>query len=131
MSGRNYLITITGYRLKQPAKISLFLQQMKSIVEENGFIFVEREASVQFLADRNMTVAQLEDIILSLCSTDCFDGPEPDRDDRFKDRWTVAEFSPQACGEKLYLKLSIRIDARRCKCLSVKLFSERPAKQHG
>lgn len=116
--------------MKTTAQIALFLHQMKSIVEQNGFIFIEREASMQFLADRNMTVAQLESIMLSLSSADCFDGPEPDRDERYRDSWTVAEFAPNYEGEKLYLKLSIRIDAQRCKCLSVKLYSERPKTEH-
>lgn len=54
-----------------------------------------------------------------------FDGPEPDRDLRYSEKWTVAEFSPAYCGETLYLKLSIRVDVERCKCLSVKLYVDR------
>ena len=67
----------------------------------------------------------LRDVILSLGPEDCFDGPEADRDARFADKWTVAEFSPTFRNEKLYLKVSIRVDIERAKCLSVKAYIER------
>ncbi len=110
--------------MKPEASISLFLCEMKSFVKKNGFIFVERAASRQFLADRNMTQDELKEVILRLEIKDCFDGPEKDRDPRYSS-WTVAEFSPVHCGEKLYLKLSIRTDVERTKVLSVKLYTER------
>lgn len=110
--------------MKPEASISLFLRELKVFVEKNGFIFVEREASRQFLADRNMTQDELKEVILGLEVKDCFDGPEPDRDLRYQ-YWTVAEFSPTHCGEKLYLQLSIKIDIERVKVLSVKLYTER------
>lgn len=69
----------------------------------------------------------LTDIILSLRPEDCFDGPEPDRDPRYAEKWTVAEFSPTYCGELIYLKMSIRADVERAKCLSVKAYVERGA----
>ncbi len=94
-------------------------------MSQNGLILIEREQSLQFLADRNMTLHQLEELVLSLSVSDCVDGPEPDRDPRYCENWTVAEFSPIHDGKKLYLKISIRVDAQRCKCLSVKLFKER------
>lgn len=104
----------------------MFLAIAKRAVEEHGVILVERAASMQFLADRNMTVEELEDVILSLRAADCFDGPEADRDERFPE-WTVAEFSPTHCGDKLYLKLSVKVQSNRCKCLSVKLYAEKEA----
>lgn len=113
--------------MKLNSPISLFLFKMKDIVEKNGFIFVEREQSLQFLADRNMSVDELKEVMLSLETRDCFDWPEADRDPRFAENWTVAEFSPTHCGERLYLKVSIRTDKERCKCLSVKLYTEREA----
>lgn len=102
----------------------LFLLKMKEIVQKNGFILVEREASLEFMAEMGITVGELENVILSLTPSDCFDGPEPDRDPRYSS-WTVAEFSPEAFGRTLYLKMSIRLDAGRCKCLSVKLYRDR------
>lgn len=110
---------------KTGPQISLFLRQLKSFVEKNGFIFVPRDASKKFLAERNMTPDELKGIMLSLEVADCFDGPEPDRDPKLADKWTVAEFSPVHCNEKLYLKLSIRMDAGQAKCLSVKLYTEK------
>lgn len=111
--------------MKTPAQISLFLSQMKRIVEEKGFIYVDRDASNQFLADRGYSHRDLTLLILSLEVEDCFDGPEPDRDVRYRDKWTVAEFAPVFHGEKLYLKMSIRVDSETAKCLSVKLYVER------
>lgn len=103
----------------------LFLAQVKRFVAEGSLVLVPRRASLEFMADRGMTMATLEEIILSLEVDDCFDGPERDRDPRFANNWTVAEFSPSFEGEKLYLKLSIRVDMTQAKCLSVKAFVER------
>lgn len=110
--------------MKAPQQIRLFLHNLKCFVEKNGFTYVPREASDRFLAERNMTYDELTRIIMALEVSDCFDGPEPDRDPRYADKWTVAEFSPAYQDEKLYLKLSIRMDAERAKCLSVKLYTE-------
>lgn len=111
--------------MKQPAQISLFLAHAKAFVEERELIFVDREQSLAFLAARGISIDDLKQIIMKLTLQDCFDGPEPDRDPRYFENWTVAEFSPTHNGEKLYLKISIRIDRRRCRCLSVKLWTER------
>ena len=111
--------------MKAPAQIALFLSQMKRTVEEKGFILVDRDASNQFLADRGYSHRDLTLLLLSLEVEDCFDGPESDRDVRYSDRWTVAEFAPLFHGEKLYLKMSIRMDTETAKCLSVKLCVER------
>lgn len=111
--------------MKQTGLISLFLAQAKEFAEERPIIFVERDENIAFLSERGMTVENLEEIILGLSFKDCFDGPEPDRDPKYSEHWTVAEFSPTHNGEKLYLKLSVRVDKRRCKCLSVKLWIER------
>ena len=102
------------------AFIELFLRQLKQYVEKNSFILVDREASKQFMASRGMSMDMLTNVILSLRPEDCFDGPEADRDPRYADKWTVAEFAPTYRGELLYLKMSIRVDAERAKCLSVK-----------
>ncbi len=111
--------------MKTPQQINLFLHNLKCFVEKNGLIIVPRQASIAYMAQRNITPGLLEQIVLQLEASDCFDGPEPDRDPRYADNWTVAEFSPSYSNEKLYLKLSIRMDARRAKCLSVKLYTER------
>lgn len=103
----------------------LFLAQVKVFVEKNGFVLVKRDQNLRFMAERGMTMDDLKGLILSLETSDMFDGPEPDRDPKYSERWTVAEFSPEYEGETLYLKLSVRIDAERCKCLSVKLYRDR------
>lgn len=111
--------------MKPAAFIELFLRQLKHYVEKNSFILADREASKQYMASRGMSMETLTNVILSLTSEDCFDGPEADRDPRYADKWTVAEFSPSYQGELLYLKMSIRVDVERAKCLSVKAYVER------
>lgn len=110
--------------MKSPALIELFLIQLKQFVEKNSFILAPRDASKEFMASRGMSMETLTSVILSLEAKDCFDGPEQDRDPRYA-KWTVAEFSPMHGGERLYLKLSIRVDIKRAKCLSVKAYVER------
>ena len=112
--------------MKPRASIALYLNSMKRYVRDNGIILVPRDQNDEFMAERGMTVEDLKGIIFRLSPEDCFDGPEPDRDGRFAG-WTVAEFSPEFEGERLYLKTSIRVSAERCKCLSVKLYAEKEA----
>lgn len=111
--------------MKPTALIELYLFHLKQFVEKNSFILVDREATREFMASRGMSMDMLKDVILSLTSRDCFDGPEPDRDPKYAEKWTVAEFDPVYQAEKLYLKLSVRMDAERVKCLSVKAYVER------
>ena len=113
--------------MKPIASIELFLRQLKNFVEKNSFVLVDRKASMQLMADRGMLLDTLRDVILSVRPEDCFDGPEADRDPRFADKWTVAEFAPTYHNETLYLKLSIRVDVGRVKCLSVKAYTRRGA----
>lgn len=104
---------------------ALFLRQVKLFVEKHGFILVPRKQNTLFMAERGMTTDDLRRVILSLEPKDMFDGPEPDRDPQRAEKWTVAEFSPEHEEETLYLKLSVRTDVERCKCLSVKLYVDR------
>lgn len=111
--------------MKPTSLIRLYLLNLKQFVEKNSFILVDREATKEFMASRGMSMGMLQDVILSLTPGDCFDGSEPDKDPRYTDKWTVAEFAPTYCGETLYLKLSMRMDTERVKCLSVKAYVER------
>mgnify|MGYP001225449315 CR=1 FL=1 len=105
-------------------QVGLFLALAKEYVQESGVILVPREQNRDYMASRGMSMRDLESVILALEESDCLSGPEDDRDERRKD-WTIAIFSPEYEGEKLYLKISVRTDARRCKCLSVKLYVDR------
>lgn len=115
--------------MKHRAQMSLFLQAMKRFASRDGILLIEREASMSFLSQRGMTMSDLMGIVLSLTPSDCFDGPEPDRDPRYAEHWTVAEFAPIFNGERLYLKMSIRMDVQRCKCLSIKAWIEEETDQ--
>lgn len=87
--------------MKPPAFIELFLHRLKEDVEKNSFILVDREATREFMSSRGMSMAMLTDVILSLKPEDCFDGPEPDRNPRYAEKWTVAEFAPTYKGDAL------------------------------
>ena len=89
--------------MKHATQILLFLHSMKEFVEENGFLLVQRDASMQFMADNNISVQLLKNIMLELELTDCLDGPEPDRDPKYSSNWTVAEFAPLFESKRIYL----------------------------
>lgn len=80
--------------MKHRAQMSLFLQAMKRFAFRDGILLIEREVSMSFLSQRGMTMGDLTAIVLSLTPSDCFDGPEPDRDPCYAEHWTVAEFAP-------------------------------------
>ena len=51
--------------------------ELKRFVEKNGFIFVNREASLRFISEHNMTMAELKEVILGLEVKDCSTGRNP------------------------------------------------------
>ena len=53
---------------------ALFLHQVKLFVEKHGFIFVPREQSLAFMAERGMTMDDLRRVILSLEPKICLMG---------------------------------------------------------
>ena len=70
----------------------LFLYQAKMFVEKHGFTLVSREQNLSFMAERDMTMDDLRQVVLALEPRDMFDGPEPDRDPRYSEKWTVQSF---------------------------------------
>ena len=116
----HYIIGRTVIHLKPKASIELFLQLAKLIVRNRGIIFVPRKESKAFIEDNGLSTRDVIGIILRLTTRDCFDGPEADRDQAKADYWTVAEFNPRWRSKRLYLKISINLSAKRCKCLSIK-----------
>ena len=104
-------------------QVGLFLSLAKDCVGKDRFMFIPRRQNVEYMASVGMSMDDLKSVILSLDESDCFGGPEPDRDDGY-DEWTVAKFSPECEGDKLYLKISVKVTAERCKCLSVKLLND-------
>lgn len=106
--------------MKPEASIELFLELARRYVRERGVIIVPRASIERFMRASDMTPLDLETLILTLRSRDCFDGPEPDRDPSRAELWTVAEFRAFWEERALYLKISVGTRARRCKCLSIK-----------
>ncbi len=103
------------------AQIGLFLHYAKQFVNKNGIIFIPRDQNVQYMASVGMTIKDLEELVFALDAVDCVRGPEPDKDPKRAAHWTVAIFHPKHNGVELYLKISIRIDEERCRCISIKL----------
>lgn len=108
-------------------QVRMFLDRIKGIVADaNGRVqIVPRQQNDEFMAERGISEDDVISEILSLTVDDCFDGPEKDRDPRFSDHWTVAEFGPDTCYGRLYLKLSVCDMGPYGKVLSVKAYSER------
>lgn len=117
--------------LKPPASVELFLALSKRYVREKGLIIVPRIQNEACMRLYGISPASLEQMVLDLKTGDCFDGPEPDRDERFSDSRTVAEF--RVTGERIdyCLKLSVSSRHKRCKCLSFKPFSDRIRSKDG
>lgn len=111
--------------LGRDVQVRLFLARVRDIMESGKVQIVPRRQNLEFMAERGISHEEVFDLILGLSVADCFDGPEPDRDPRFSDQWTVAEFGPQTCYGQLYLKLSICSIGPFGKVLSVKTYSER------
>lgn len=110
--------------MKPSATIDLFIQLAKLYVRRNGLLIIPRRDTLAFLNETGTTIKDVIHIIKHLDPSMCFDGPEADRDQRRADAWTVAEFSPTWRRKKLYLKISINLSTKRCKCLSIKPYQE-------
>lgn len=110
---------------RDDSQIGLFLFRIKDIVQNGIIQIIPREQNLDFMGERGVSQDEVLDIITALTVDDCFDGPEADRDPKWSDKWTVAEFGPATEYGKLYLKLSICCDDLLGKVISVKLYAER------
>ena len=73
------------------------------------------------MRSRLITDRDVKNIVKSLLVSDCFSGPEKDRDSRYKG-W-IYKFSPMYRGEKLYIKIRIE-NIEKSVCLSVHEFGK-------
>lgn len=110
--------------LKPKASIELFLRLAKQFTKDRGVILVQRKEGRAFLETNGLSTKDVNEMILQLSVSDCFDGPEADRDKSLADSWTVAEFNPVWRTSRLYLKISINLSAKRCKRLSIKPYRD-------
>lgn len=111
--------------MKPTASIELFLELAKLYVRRHGILLIPRPATISFLETQGLSITDVEETVCRLTTSDCFDGPEPDRDSKHSQEWTVAEFNPIMKRRRVYLKISINVAAKRCKCLSIKPYRDR------
>ena len=71
------------------------------------------------MREYNLIDEDVKDIIRSLSVSDCFSGPEKDRDIRFKGE--IFKFSPMYNDMKLYIKIRIE-NINKSVCLSIHEF---------
>ncbi len=99
------------------------LLKIKKIVDNdyNGdkFAIVRTKKNVEFMREYGLNNEDVKDIIRQLTVNDCFAGPEPDRDPRYKG-W-IFKFCPLFENIKLYIKIRIE-NTEKSVCLSIHEF---------
>ena len=99
------------------------LLKIKKIVDNdyNGdkFTIVRTKKNVEFMREYGLNNEDVKDIIRQLTVNDCFAGPEPDRDPRYKG-W-IFKFCPLFENIKLYIKIRIE-NTEKSVCLSIHEF---------
>lgn len=85
----------------------------------DSFIIIRTQKNKNFMREYNLIDEDVKDIIRSLSVSDCFSGPEKDRDIRFKGE--IFKFSPMYNDMKLYIKIRIE-NINKSVCLSIHEF---------
>lgn len=97
-------------------QITEFLIKFKFFASCPGcFIFVEREKNMQCLAELELNVYDVKEIILGLTYRDYFLGPEPDKDFMGREIWV---FGYNLHGEEIYIKLADNLSHNVAKVVS-------------
>lgn len=101
------------------------LLKIKRIIDNdnNGdkFIIVRTKKNVDFMREYSLNHEDIKDIIRGLSVSDCFSGPEEDRDSQYEG-W-IFKFNPLFENTKLYIKIRIE-NIEKSVCLSVHEFGK-------
>ena len=101
------------------------LLKIKKIVDNdnNGdkFIIVRTKKNIEFMREYSLTNENVKDIVRQLSVSDCFSGPEEDRDPQYKG-W-IFKFNPLFEDTKLYIKIRVE-STEKSVCLSVHEFGK-------
>lgn len=98
---------------------------IKKIIDsdKNGdrFIIVRTKKNVDFIREYSLNAEDIKDIIKKLSVSDCFSGPEEDRDSRYEGY--IFKFAPLFEDTKLYIKIRIESIGKSV-CISVHKFGK-------
>ena len=104
---------------------SQYLLKIKRIVDNdnngNKFIIVRTDKNKEFMREYNLNREDVKGIIRGLSVSDCFSGPEEDRDSQYEG-W-IFKFDPLFENTKLYIKIRIE-NTEKSVCLSVHEFGK-------
>lgn len=96
------------------------LLEIKRIIDsdDNGdkFVILRTDKNVNFMREHNLNDEDVKNIIRNLSVSDCYSGPEDDRDSRY-DGW-VFKFKPMYEGIELYIKIRVE-SQKKSVCISV------------
>ena len=84
-------------------EVRQFLQEFKSLLDENGFFITDRQKNSQALLDLGLTAKQREDEIRSISVLDYYAGPKADK----YEKGMYWEFGKEIGGVEVYIKLKI------------------------
>ena len=105
------------------------LLKIKKIIEEdkNGdkFIIIRTKKNRDFMMENGLNDEDVKNIIKELSVQDCFSGPEPDRDSKYKGY--IFKFYPIFNEIKLYIKIRIE-SSEKSICLSIHEFGKYDSK---
>ena len=97
------------------------LKKIKDVTrkDKNGNLFKINYANPKncnFMTKHNLGLEDVKNIVLSLETKECFDGPEADRNSKYSG--SVLEFGSYFEDEKIYTKLRYESD-KRTVCMSI------------
>lgn len=93
-------------------EIRIFLRSSKGNISQGKFEFIERRKCLQTLIELEMTIDDVESVILSLQPSDYVKGPENDRDPTMSG--DIYVFGKNHASIDLYIKIEKRLQSRMC-----------------
>ena len=92
-----------------------FLKEFKRLVSQNKYRIVDRDKTMETIAQLGVDYEFIKETLLKLIPTDYCSGPEEDRDCKGEYLWI---FGKTVDKEEIYIKLKIIEDEEYGKCIS-------------
>ena len=106
--------SVQGTGSARPSQVTLFLVLFKGLAQDR-FKFVDRQGSLETIAQLGITVAQAKQEILGLTYQDYYRGPLPDLDHEGEKFW---EFGRIISGKEVFIKLKAKAEQGIALCFS-------------